>query len=261
MTRSPGYLALLLATTGLALQVGCFSDAGAPPAESSRWARRFVPYDETWRPLDQVPSAPQDSPKMVIWEVSGLQPGTEPSAQQRRAAEDLVRRAEQTARARGWYDFQKGLEDGFKLLFADRRHYANEAFIMDDHILDPERPEFLMYYGTPQGKQLAGLMFYTRSPREIGPQPGGPLTLWHYHVWSHKSCLLRGLLITGLPDEHGACERGIPTHRSPEMIHIWLVDHPLGPFSTSMYLEPLLMQDLLERREARWKAEAAEGRS
>ena len=68
----------------------------------------------------------------------------------------------------------------------------------------------------------------------IGPQPGGPLTLWHYHVWSFRSCLLRGLLVVGLPDESGSCERGVPTHRSPEMLHIWLVDHPLGPFSTSM---------------------------
>ena len=66
-------------------------------------------------------------------------------------------------------------------------------------------------------------------------------------------------LITGLPDQDGRCERGVPMHRSPEMLHIWLVDHPRGPFSTSMYLEPKLMMKLLEKREARWAAEAEAG--
>jgi hypothetical protein len=69
------------------------------------------------------------------------------------------------------------------------------------------------------------------------------------------------MLITGLPNAQGQCDRGVPTHRSPEMIHIWLVDHPLGPFSTSMHLDPKLMMGLLEKREARWAAEAAEAGS
>ena len=28
-----------------------------------------------------------------------------------------------------------------------------------------------------------------------------------------------------------ACDQGISTDRSPEMIHVWLVDHPEGRFA------------------------------
>lgn len=247
---------LLLASGAPLLLAACAEQA----PESERWARRFLPHEDVWRPLSEVPIEPQESPKMVIWEVSSLPPDSEPTAEQQRAADELVRRAEEVAHARNWFDFQQGLADGFKLMFADRRHYANQEFVLDEHVLDLERPEFLMYYGTPEGKQLAGMMFYTSSPEGVGPQPGGPLTLWHYHVWTHKSCLLQRMLLVGLPDQQGRCAQGEPMHRSPEMIHVWLVDHPLGPFSTSMYLEPRLMQRLLEEREQRWQAEGRPAR-
>ncbi len=254
MTR----LALSAALVGLALSTGagCFETPTATD-EPLRWARRFLPFEAQWRAAGKIPNRPQTSPKMVIWELTSHAPDAEASAEQRQRAVQLTRRAEQVAKQRGWYDFQTGLAAGYKLLFADRRHYANQAFIMDEHVLDPERPEFLMYYGTPQGKQLAGMMFYTQKPEEPGPQIGGPLTIWHYHVWSYKNCLLRGLLLVGLPDKQGRCKRGVAMNRSPEMLHIWLVDHPRGPFSTSMFLEPELMRELLKKREQRWAAEAA----
>ena len=50
--------------------------------------------------------------------------------------------------------------DGFIGLFQDRRHYAKWEFVNDDVVLDPERPEFLMYYASPDGMQLIGFMFY-----------------------------------------------------------------------------------------------------
>jgi hypothetical protein len=55
----------------------------------------------------------------------------------------------------------------------DDRHFMSEEFLLDDRILDPERPEFLMYYATPEGMALTGLMFYVRSVGDWGPQIGG----------------------------------------------------------------------------------------
>ena len=58
-------------------------------------------------------------------------------------------------------------------------------------MLDCDKPEFLMYYDTPQGKGLAGLMFYMDTPAGWGEQIGGPLTIWHYHVWAPIQCMER----------------------------------------------------------------------
>jgi hypothetical protein len=107
-----------------AMLAAACSESSSGPEQNQRWARSFVPFEKTWRPLDQVPSEPQETPQMVIWEVSHFSPDTQPTVEQQSAAQQLIDRAEQVVRARGWYDFQQGLADGYKLLFADRRHYA-----------------------------------------------------------------------------------------------------------------------------------------
>jgi len=219
--------------------------------EAPRFARRFLPVGDAWIPEQRVPTAPQKKPRMVIWELTRF-PGPgggdpPPSAAQRARAREFAERCERAARAHGWFDFQQGMADGFRLLYGDRRHYYNESFVFDDALLDPERPEFLMYYGTPEGQKLAGYMFYARRPDERGPQFGGPLTVWHYHVWTQTMCLLRGLLSVGEADEDGRCVRGVPTHRSPEMIHVWFFDHPGGRYATSMHLDPQQLAALIER--------------
>jgi len=229
-------------------------EAGVP-----RLARRFLPRDSAWIPEHEVPREPQREPAMVIWELDSS-PDRLPTAEERGAADDLVARSWEAAERHGWFDFQRGRADGYRLLHGDKRHYYNEAHLFDDAILDPDRPEFLMYYGTPRGQKLAGLMFYTRRPREQGPQIGGPLTRWHFHVWAEPNCLARGLLSVATArrgvDGSGECERGVPMHRSPEMLHVWLLEHPEGPFSTTMWLRAEQLRSLIERDDER-----AEGRA
>ena len=105
---------------------------------------------------------------MAIYEVNRFN-GSEPSAEQKRAAEEFARRCFEVAEERNWYDFDTAIADGYKKLFRDRIHYANEEFIMDDRVLDPERPEYLMYYKVPGGGiELSGFMFVVRSPLEEG---------------------------------------------------------------------------------------------
>jgi hypothetical protein len=227
--------------------LGC-SDMAETPAGPERFARRVVPFEKTWRPESQIPKEPQESPQMVLWELSAWAPSIEPTPEQRAAANTFVEECYRAALEHGWYDFKTGLNDGFQLMFEDRRHYENREFILDDRVLDPNRPEFLMYYGTPNGKRLSGFMFYVDTPLGRGPQPGGNLTIWHYHVWKRALCLLEGLISVGISDEAGSCKEGTPTHRSPEMMHVWLIDHPEGPFTTSMMIEPRLFASLVEKR-------------
>ncbi|MEE2663656.1 MAG: hypothetical protein VX681_06025 [Myxococcota bacterium] len=224
-------------------------EAGPP-----RLARRFLPRESAWIPEREVTREPQREPVMVIWELDSS-PDRLPTAAERAAADDLVARSWDAVARHGWFDFQRARADGYRLLHGDKRHYYNEDHIFDDAILDPDRPEFLMYYGTPRGQKLAGLMFYTRRPGEPGPQIGGPLTRWHFHVWAEPNCLVGGLLSVATATRgvggDGDCERGAPEHRSPEMLHVWLLEHPEGPFATSMWLRPEQLRSLIDRDDAR----------
>jgi len=194
-----------------------------------------------------VVSGPADVGTMRMLEVTRY-PGVEPTPAQKKAAEDLIRRCYASAEAHGWFDFAKATADGFKLKVSDETHYNNVDFLFDSQVLDPDRPEYLMFYDTPSGKALVGFMFVPRSNTEEGPQIGGPLTRWHYHTWWKPICLVKGILDTG-PVVDGTCDVGSPSYRSPEMMHVWLLNHPQGSFATGMYLSPELLDRLLRERE------------
>ncbi len=189
---------------------------------------------------------PQDSPEMVIYEVTRY-PDLVPTPEQAAAAERLRKDSLEAARRNGWLDFDRALADGYELMFGDQAHYVKREFIVDDRVLDPDRPEFLLYFDTPHGKRLAAYMFLVSSPDARGPQVGGPFTVWHYHMWARPLCLWRRLLVVGMADESGACAEGEPSRRSPEMIHVWFLERPAGWFSTDMNLEPFDLKRLAER--------------
>jgi hypothetical protein len=225
--------------------LGC--SRAVEPELRDRHARRFLPFDPEWRRESAIPETPQRYPRMVMWEVSNYAPGSAPTPEQQRAADDLVARCRAAVVAHGWDDPEKGIADGFHPpLGSDGEpnphdhHYRNDAHMLDDRILDCDRPEYLMYHPRSDGsKQLVGLMFFARTPTEHGPQIGGPSTVWHFHKWSVAQCMVDGLLDVGWAVD-GRCEKGVPSHRSAEMMHVWLVERPKGPFSTSMSMDEVL---------------------
>jgi len=150
-------------------------------------------------------------------------------------AEDIRRRGWEVALKNGWFDFEKAKRDGFEPQWGDREHFVNRANLFDDEILNIEKPEFLMYLDTPRGKLLAGYMFFTRHLEDHGPTPFGPLGAWHFHPWPGRGyCALEKILPISRPDEHGQCAEGEWVDRSAEMFHVYLIDHPLGPFTDAM---------------------------
>ena len=158
-----------------------------------------------------------------------------PTVEQRQWADEFVARSWSSAKRHGWLDFEKSKTDGFEPLWSDREHYQNRAFVFDDKILDPDRPEFLMYRDTPRGKLLVGFMYFTRTLEEHGPMPGGSLAPWHYHPWNGRGyCAEGGILPVSRPDGQGRCPKGERVSRSAEMLHVWFVDHPLGPYADAM---------------------------
>ncbi len=46
----------------------------------------------------------------------------------------------------------------------------------------------------------------------------------------------------------GVCEKGVKMHRSSEMMHVWLIHHPEGPFATTMRLGKKVLMEGIENR-------------
>lgn len=240
-------LCALVMTGSVAAALPPRQDPDRTPPEPDRYAHRAMPPTDALMLESEIPAEPQTTPHEIIWEVSQYGPTVEPTENQRRAAQSLIERSYTSARTHGWFDADTGTADGYAPMHHSVTHWANERYILDDVLLDPERPEFLMYYQTPRGLALAGYMFLVNTPLARGPQVGGPLTVWHYHVWAAPRCLLSGLLIVDMPQD-GACPRGEQRSRSPEMLHVWLVDHPQGPFGTRMDIPSDVLLSGLERR-------------
>ena len=83
-------------------------------------------------------------------------------------------------------------------------HVPNPAWRADGRVLDPTRPETLVYWNGPGDRlTLVGVM-YTAARGAAGPTVGGPITRWH----DHESCrdpATRAKL--GRPVD-GVCPRG-----------------------------------------------------
>lgn len=97
-------------------------------------------------------------------------------------------------------------------------HAANPTYGDDGLILDPARPENLLYAESPAGPVLLGAMFEMPWGGGPGPTFGGPLAVWHGH---EQVCLsLTG--IAGLVSPLGGCPVGSVTiARTAEMLHVW----------------------------------------
>ena len=239
-----GRVNLLVAIALAATLLCCSSEPPRDEASAERYVSRFDPSGRKWFPESELDPVPQKSPWMVIYEVTRYPHVDGPTPEQQAAADDLVRRSREAAERHGWFDFMKGLADGYRTAVGDQIHYSNDAFLTDGLVLDPDRPEYLMYYNSDQGTRLTGLMSLVSRPDEAGPQIGGPLTIWHYHVWTKTHCMRHGLIAEGVANERGECAAGRPMNRSPEMIHVWFVDHPKGPFASAMDLARELVETM-----------------
>jgi hypothetical protein len=99
-------------------------------------------------------------------------------------------------------------------------HVPNLAWRADGRVLDPTRPETLVYWRAPGDRLVLVGVMYTAARGAPGPSVGGPITRWH----DHESCrdpATRAKL--GRPVA-GACPPGQVYRRSGEMMHVWFTD-------------------------------------
>jgi hypothetical protein len=110
------------------------------------------------------------------------------------------------------------------------KHYFNPAYVTDGRVLDPTRPEGLVYANTDRGPVLVAAIYLMNRAGEPGRAVGGCLTAWHVHDNLCSTNPAKGL-ITGLRPQGGACPRGQLPWAAPPMLHTWLIDVPGGPFA------------------------------
>ncbi len=154
----------------------------------------------------------------------------EPTPEERAAADALV--METKAAASRFANVRAAEAEGFvqvtpfSFYGVRAAHFGNPAYVTDGRLLDPERPENLVYLKQDEGRlELLGVMYL--APIGQGPAVGGPLTEWHIHddlCASAEPPAVVPILPTG------TC----PTGTTPigyEMLHLWTVEHPDGPFA------------------------------
>ncbi len=106
-------------------------------------------------------------------------------------------------------------------------HLENEAYKKDGRILDPDRPEMLVY-AVGQGKAvLLGVVYVMEQAGKPGPAPGGSITRWH----AHNLCVSLMPPGVGIVTPYGGCPALSLTGTIAEMMHVWVVKNPAGPFA------------------------------
>jgi len=172
------------------------------------------------------------------------------TAEQKKKTDELYNNLIKAIKKNGWLNRDNALKDGY--LYEpniDKTHYHNYHYVFDGEDLDPNKPEVLMYYQTSDGEYLlAGAMFLMMYPFEHGEQIGGNETVWHFHHYEMGHCVSFDFEKWGIKDqttiqqfeknvEKGDCKDGFIFERSPEMLHVWTIDHPEGRFATAMEVE------------------------
>lgn len=167
-----------------------------------------------------------------------LDNGVRPTSEEIAAASELVEstkrfleryRDPEEARRDGYFNGTPGA--------GGVNHWLNLQYMKDGRILDPARPENLMYYRTSSGREvLVGAMYVMQAPGEAGPRIGGEMTRWHLHTaycWAPAGF---PDMPSALPGKDAPCPPGHTLADTPEMIHVWIVPNPNGIFAEEMDL-------------------------
>jgi hypothetical protein len=145
-----------------------------------------------------------------------------PTPQERAAAEELYARTRAALVA--YADPAVAAADGYAVSGIRGRdfHAAHETYAKDGRVLDPERPEYLIYAESDRGPLLLGAMFEMESISDVGPRVGGPLTPWHRH---EQVCFsLLPPTVAGMTSPYGLCPLGsLTVPWTAEMLHVWTV--------------------------------------
>ncbi len=112
-------------------------------------------------------------------------------------------------------------------------HYVNWSYVDDGHILDPTRPESVVYENHGNGQRAVAAMYMLPFGSTFAqvPDVGGSLTQWHVH---RDLCLTNNpqqKIVAGLTSGGGQCPAGTSKAGNTPMLHVWITPNQCGPFA------------------------------
>jgi hypothetical protein len=110
-------------------------------------------------------------------------------------------------------------------------HWMNEAYVKAGYVMDPHRPQGLVYANSRHGPVLLGAMFQMQHINQFGPDPGGPLTAWHQH---ENICITPIGFEFSLMTPFATCPLGAIDISVSPMLHVWFVKTSGGPFAVDI---------------------------
>jgi hypothetical protein len=131
--------------------------------------------------------------------------------EQQAAADDL--RAAVAATVAPYADVDVAVAAGYRVVPATANtiaHYVDPAATRDGRVLDPSRPEGLVYYAAGEGDPVLLGAFFIAPPGEPVPDDAGGVVVWHSH---DPACT--GFFAT--PDQ--------PCTDTRRMLHVWTAEH------------------------------------
>lgn len=246
---SAGLLLLPLARAARFTAVGLIGAVALSSAGVLMWAARTEVQQQAAARLaarDQVvqgTGAPGTAEAGIVTHVHGIADPSKATAAEKAAAQLLLQQTKLGTQK--FVDLQAALADGYRAVTPLDQpivHYVNPAYLVSGDTLNPEHPESLIYGSSVKGPILLAAMYIAHRIGQAGPDIGGPLTLWHSH--SNLCFSTRTNIIDAFTDAAGNCPPGSISSGTPEMLHVWVVDNPNGPFSTDM--NPAALVKLLQ---------------
>ena len=133
-----------------------------------------------------------------------------------------------------YQDWHKALAAGYRpgQNLGGSSHWMNQRYVDAGYVMDPHRPQGLVYANAKDGPVLIGAMFQMKHIGQFGPDPGGPLTAWHQH---ENICVTPLFFEFSLMTPFATCPLGAIDISVSPMLHVWIVDNPKGgPFAVDI---------------------------
>ncbi len=156
----------------------------------------------------------------------------EPTDDQLKAAADLL--ASTKAATLQYADVKVAEANGFRSIgdgFTGVEHFVNRDYMADSDVLDPDKPESLVYRVNPdKTREFITVMYIlpNGSTMDDVPDIAGNLTLWHDHdnlCFDPATSRLSGVFVGG------ECRpAGVHVQTAP-MLHVWVTPNSCGPFA------------------------------
>ena len=171
-----------------------------------------------------------DPAKISLAGIDGVTPAEQSSA------EALLRKTVKILPR--WSDTAVAAHDGFHAIgdaLTGDEHWIHWDWINDTTILDPNKPEALVYHvdEATQKRTLEAVMFLLpdRYTFDNLPDVGGKLVQFHIHNNLCFTNTVPAPQVAGLTDGQGKCPAPLVKFRNNVMMHVWIRPNPCGPFA------------------------------